>query len=317
MSRHDSPRDRALWEKAQRRAASLQPEIAASILKAFAIIRLSLTDSQIARIIESGDLDRLVRDLLAEDMLDRAFSPLRQRLRYGVERNVRLHAADLPKGGKIGGVIATDFDFLTPRVISAVRGLESKVITTLKADTRETVRAYVENGLRDGKAPRAVARQLRTVIGLAPNQEKAVSNYEKALRGQGRNPLDYALRDKRFDRAIKKGPLTEAQIEKQVAAYRKRMVAFNANTNARTAALDSMKLGQKLTWDDAIAKGIVERGRLMKTWVGVLDTRIRDEHRALHGETVRFDEAYSNGENVPGESTYNCRCISRVFQASA
>jgi hypothetical protein len=30
---------------------------------------------------------------------------------------------------------------------------------------------------------------------------------------------------------------------------------------------------------------------------------------------VPFDDTYSNGEMVPGESTYNCRCVSIVFVA--
>jgi len=32
---------------------------------------------------------------------------------------------------------------------------------------------------------------------------------------------------------------------------------------------------------------------------------------------VPFGSTYSNGEDVPGESTYGCRCVSRVFVARA
>jgi hypothetical protein len=213
-------------------------------------------------------------------------------------------------------VLAISFDYLNPRVIDAVRALESKVMTTLQGDIRETVRAYVENGIRKGLGPRAIATPLRSVIGLAPNQETAVRNFERALRGEpgAANPLGYKLRDRRFDGTVKKGGLTDAQVTTQVAAYRKKMVAFNATTNARTATLDAMKLGQHLAWQDAIDRGIVDRYRLKKKWIGVMDSRERPEHVEMEGETVPFLDEYSNGEVIPGESTYNCRCIARYFQ---
>lgn len=312
-----TPAARALWERAQKRAQGMQPEIAAAVLRAFAILRDSLTEAQLTRLIESGDIDRLFREALSNDVMDRAVLPLRQRIRQGLEKNVLYFARDLPKAGKVDGVLTVAFDWLNPRVVDAVRGLETKVVTTLQADVRETVRAYVENGLRDGVNPRTVARSLRSVIGLAPNQETAVRNFEAALRSGTRKALTYQLRDRRFDGTVKKGALSEAQITTQVAAYRKRMVAFNANTNARTAALDAMKLGQRLSWQDAIDKGIVEADRLMKEWITVLDGRERPEHNAQNGDTVPFNEPFSNGEITPGESTYNCRCVARVFQARA
>lgn len=312
-----SPAERAFWLRAQRRALGMQPEIAAAILTAFAIIRDSLTEAQLARIVDSGELDRLVREVFTDDVMARAFIPLRQRMRSGVETHVKYFARDLPKAGKIDGILSISFDYLNPRVLDAIRALDTKMIQTLSADIRETVRAFVENGIRDGVAPRSVAKQIRMVIGLAPNQELAVRNFEKALRGDGRNPLGYQLRDKRFDGTIKRGALTQSQIETQVAAYRRKMISFNANTNARTAALDAMKLGQRLAWQDAIDHGIVDGDRLMKTWIGVMDDRERPEHVAMEKETVPFAEPFSNGEMICGESTYNCRCIPRYFQRSA
>jgi hypothetical protein len=87
------------------------------------------------------------------------------------------------------------------------------------------------------------------------------------------------------------------------------MTAFNAETNARTAALDAQRSAQRLVWEEAIESGAVARGDVTKTWRGVKDERERPEHLAMEGETVQFDQPFSNGEMIPGESTYNCRCI--------
>lgn len=306
-------RDRAFWLRVQRRAAQLQPELAAALLRAYAIIRASFSEAELTRLIDRGAFDLLVHQVLADDVLDRAFLPLRAKLRASVAQQIAYFARDLPKAGKIDGVLVVAFDYLNPRVIDAIRGLDSKVLTTLKSDVRETVRAFVEHGIRDGDAPRTIAREFRDVVGLAPNQAEAVRNFERALRGEpgAANPLSYQLRDRRFDAAIRSGELAPAKIDTMVAAYEKRLIAFHANTIARTAAVDAMKVGQQLSWESAVDRGIVDGDRLTKTWVSAGDDRVRDEHQAMEGETVPYDEPYSNSEDVPGESVYNCRCISR------
>jgi hypothetical protein len=111
--------------------------------------------------------------------------------------------------------------------------------------------------------------------------------------------------------------LTEAQIDTMTTAYERRMVAFNAETHARTAALDAQKLGQRLTWEQAAARGDVDGGRLMKRWRGVMDDRERPSHVAMEGEEVHFRSPYSNGQQQPGDDEYNCRCISVYFLARA
>lgn len=302
----------ALWNRVQRRAAAAQPEFARAILQAFSVIRDRLTDAELERAIALGGVERLVAVVMEQAMHEAVYQPLRERMRGNLNRSVRYFARDLPRGGRIDGQLAVGFDILSPKVIEGVRGLESRVITTLRENVRESVRAYVENGLRDGASPKAVARQIRSIIGLAPNQEEAVRNFRLALEGNGRNPLDYKLRDRRFDALIRKGDLSPEKIDRMVDAYRRKMLAFNANTNATTAALDAQKLAQRMAWQDAQAKGIVGAGDLVKVWRGVMDDRERDEHVAMEGETVPFDAPFSNGEMTPGESTYNCRCVAIV-----
>jgi hypothetical protein len=308
-----TPAERAFWDRAQRRAASMTPEIRAVILRAFQIIRESLSVAELARIVESGNVDLLLREALSGAVMDRAMIPLRQRIRENVGSHVKYFTNDLPRGGKVDGVVAVSFDVLNPKVIEGIRTLDTKVIDRLKTDARDSVRAFVENGIRDGENPRVIARRIREVVGLAPNQEEAVRNYRRALEGKegARSPTAYKLRDRRFDRFDGK-EMNAARIDKAVEAYRKRFVAWNAETNARTASLDAMKLGQRLSWQEAADKGVVDGTKLTKTWRGVKDDRERPEHLAMEGETVPFDSPFSNGEMVPGDSTFNCRCVSIV-----
>lgn len=304
----------AFWRTVQRRVAGLQPDVAADILKAFRILRESLSDVELARLISEGQLDKLLDDAL----LDRAFLPLRERLVAVTERSFDLTThADVPKGGKINGTQAVAFDTLNPRVIDAVRQLDSRVINTLKDETRETVRAFVENGLREGTAPRALARDLRQVIGLAPNQAQYVENLRRELLdGSVADASRRKLLDQRYNLSrLANLPETERlkRIDTITESYRKSWVAQNAETNARTATLDSVKLGQQLSWEDAVRKGVVAPGTLYKRWTATLDDRTRPEHRAMNGEEVQYDGTFSNGDTVPGESDFNCRCVAVFF----
>jgi uncharacterized protein with gpF-like domain len=289
----------------------------AALYRAYTIIADSFSESEITDIIQSGNLDRLVTEALTDAVFDRAFIPLRERLRETMRSGFKYATPSLPGAGKVDGTLAIAFDHLSPDVVTAIRKLDSAVLTTLKTETREVVRTTIEEGIKLGQGPRTTARLLRSVIGLGPSQVEQVNNYRDALLGQnGRSLSSYTLRDKRVDGMLAKKPLTPAQVERYVEAYRKRRIALNAEAVSRTATLDAFKAGQMASWQNAIDAGIVDGNKLTKTWKGVMDERERDEHIAMEGETVPFDAPYSNGEDVPGSSTYNCRCLSYFSQSA-
>jgi hypothetical protein len=99
------------------------------------------------------------------------------------------------------------------------------------------------------------------------------------------------------------------------------MLALNAEAHVRSIALDANRLAQRLSWEDAIARGIIGRNRVRRTWLATAgpagDGRNRPEHLALHGVTVGMDTPYPNGELVPGEHSYDCRCGERFTVVAA
>lgn len=314
----------ALWRAIQRRAASLSPEMAAAIVRAFAAIRYALPERDLGRLVSLGYSDQLFDEILTQAVLNTAFAPVRDRLRLGVARGFQYAITTVPAPPTSS--LAIRFDVLSPRVVDAIRTLETRVITTLASDIRDTFRATIDAGLRADANPKATARELRAFLGLSPTQESYVRNYRLKLEQAHvtSGAMDNTLRHRRFDGAIRRAqssgtPLTAKEIETRADAYRRKMLAFNAETNARTATLDALKLGQRLSWEDAIDKGIVDRGDLQKTWVGVMDDRERPDHVAMEGATVPFDALFPqpSGEMIPGESTYNCRCLARYFVARA
>lgn len=300
-----TPFEERLVASFQRRTAGLSPELAAELLKAYRIIRASLTDQQLEELVRTGAIEQFLDDAL----LERSLLGFRAKVMDAVRSGFNADVKNVPQRGKVDGELAIGFDTLNPTVIDAVRELDSRVVNTIKDEVRDVVRAHVENGLRDGHAHRAIAKEIRPVIGIAPNQLEAVENYRKALKGTNPNasPTDYQLRDRRFDRLA----MTPERIDRAVDAYRQRMTAHNANTVAGTATKDSLKLGQHLTWQDAIDKGIVAEEDLERTWVTAGDDRVRPEHQRMNGEKVGFNATFSNGDTIPGESEFGCRCVVR------
>lgn len=319
-----SPADRSLWLAAMRRASQEQPQLALAILRALRVIADTLSEADLTAIIRSGNLDRLVATVLAQSTQDQAFGPVQERLRRATENSFRYFTkTSIPGAGKVNGSLVVRFDYLSPAVVEATQTLETKVITGLSDTVAATLRTAVEQGLKDGVNPRTIARRIPGLIGLGPTQVQEVDNFRRALHGQdGRNPFDYLKRDRRFDATVQRAvsgeqPLSDAQIEKMVDAYRTRRIALNTETAARTATLDAMKAGQHASWQTAIDKGVIGDGQLMRRWTGVMDSRERPEHVAMEGDTVPWGQPHRNGEMVPGESTYNCRCIDAIFVARA
>lgn len=310
-----SPTERAFFLRVHRKVGGLTPGMMAVVLSAYRALAANLPESEMAHLIAIGAIDTLILAVLSDRVLDLTFRRVQQQMRRTMETSLHYVANDLPKGGKINGQIAVMFDHLSPNVLTAIRELEDKILPTMKSDVRETVRQAIQAGLEAGKNPRTLARGLRDVIGLSPAQELAVRNYRAELEaGKVGAATSRALHDARFKVT---DSLSAEKIDRMVNTYRRNMEGFHAETISRTATLDAFKQAQSLAWQQAIDARIVDGGRLQKTWITVGDNRVRDEHVAMQGETVPFDARYSNGEDTPGESTYNCRCLSRVSVARA
>jgi hypothetical protein len=304
-----TPAERRALARVSRRAADLAPDLVVALLRAFRLLNERLPVTEVERLIRAGRITEAVDAAVPIEVLERALDPATQVLTDGTLRNARIVARDLP----LPRGVVIEFGVLNPRILDAVRTLDTTSLRTLAPEVRQAVRETIEAGLRSGVNPRTMARSL--TIGLAPNQAEAVRNYRRALEtGDLARARRYALADGRFGLAN----LTPEKVDRMVAAYERRMVAFNAETHARTAALDAQKLGQRMAWDEAKASGALGDAQVLKRWVTTLDGRERPEHNAMHGTEVPLDQPYPNGQMYPGEGEYNCRCgeVYRVARPS-
>jgi hypothetical protein len=310
--------DERFWTLLHRRMNGLQTNVADALLRSLGIVRDSLSEDELARIITAGALARILLDVLSDVVLNRAFAPYRRALQTAVERGFELtRTADLPRSGKVGNVVAVHFDPMAPATVDAIRALDQRFTETAKQELRDAVTRHVNLGLETGLTPRAIARATPSVIGLGPQQVEQVDHFRAALSGDAeRSVTDYALRDPRVDAMLENGPLTTTQIEKYTELYRRERVAGNVATASQTATRQSYKTGQATAWREAVNTGFVG-GRLMKQWLQIERPTKRLTHAKMNGQIVPFDSPYSNGQMIPGEDPedYNCACVSRVFAA--
>lgn len=73
---------------------------------------------------------------------------------------------------------------------------------------------------------------------------------------------------------------------------------------ARTEVSTAFGASHQLSAEQLASDGEVE---LVKTWRSAHDSRVRDAHKAMDGETVAIDDVFSNGLPYPSEP--NCRCV--------
>lgn len=72
---------------------------------------------------------------------------------------------------------------------------------------------------------------------------------------------------------------------------------------ARTEVTTAFSAAHQLSAEQLSSEADLE---MVKTWRSAHDSRVRDAHAAMDGETVGMDEAFSNGLEYPSEP--NCRC---------
>jgi len=314
-----TPAQRRALARLERQVRETAPDIATALLKAVRELVQSVPVAAIERAMLRGGAAEVIREFFSDAALDTAMAPARAELLAAVQRG-----GNSAWRGVIPASVGGAFDVLAPQVLERVQTMATRALGQFRRDIQDSIRAEAERGLLAGEGPRETARRIRSAVGLAPNQREAVTNFRLALEevSDNKKALGYALRDRRFDATLRAARasgqgLTAAQIERMTDRYRDRMLAFHAETIARTTALDAYKLGQELAFEQAADAGLLEPERLVKRWVTTLDGRERDAHREMDGVEVPYNDPWNvPGEGLqmyPGENTYNCRCA-QVFR---
>lgn len=227
------------------------------------------------------------------------------------------------------------FDQQAPQIIARAKANQLELVQGFREERYQvaqqiTHRALVE-GAQGGINPRRVAQDFRDSIGLSAQQEQWVANYRRSLEsGDYLRATGYELSSGHADRTLRSydsqgKTLTPAQIDDYTERYRQNALDYRAETIARTESLRNTNQGAVDAIQQAVDRGDVESGILIKTWHAGPATRdARESHQRMDGVPAKWGEDFVLPDGVamsqPGdprggaENTANCRCtISTSF----
>lgn len=215
----------------------------------------------------------------------------------------------------------------------------SELVTRVSDASKDAIRAVLKDALAHGQNPRSTAldivgrvsetgRRAGGIIGLTGPQSEYVRRARVELRELSPHYFTRALRDKRFDAAIRRAmrgevPLAAEQIDRIAGRYADRLLKLRGDNVARTETLASLNGGRLQAFEQAVDRGEIEAEDVVKKWDATMDRRTRATHAAADGLTVAMDEPFIVGGypmmhpgdgdlGAPAEEIINCRCYCAI-----
>ena len=300
-----------------------QPKIREAILKVWEELRKSVSYKELETALVTRGVNGMMEYLDALEPLTRAL--LMPELQTAMEESGRLVVEILPSGSITIPGYTPSVQFTNPYAVQAVQEYSFNLIRELSNETRDAVRLAVTTAVSQGRPPAAIARDYKQTIGLTVQQEKSVQNYRRYLETLDRQALQRQSRDKRSDSTVERAirdekPLPKAQVDKLVAAFRRKREAERSLTIARTESMSAMDLGQDMALEQSKQDGALVND-LTQDWNVTRDGREREEHMvtpAMNPDGVAYGDFFQTPlgpMRYPRDRKYgiasnviNCRC---------
>lgn len=302
-------------------AKRFEPRMRDSLLKAFAEIGDTVTAKQVETALRTGGVEAVM------SLVDRSTSPIIARnlvddLDDAITEGGRASIAVVPQGA------VTDpsfrFSIVNPRTAAFVQRYEMNLIQQISSETLSGIRSAISADIISGRNPISTAREFRSNIGLTARQEQAVRNYRKALEEGDTTALSRKLRDRRFDKPIRRKmaageKISGKDIDRYTQRYKERYIKYRSEVIARTESMRAVSVGNQEAMDQMVDEGVVDPN-LRKFWVPARDDRVRNAHVRIPGlnpdgvevnamfQTPLGPLKYPRDPAGTAENTIQCRC---------
>lgn len=316
-----------------------EPAIAAAFRDAIAGIRSDAILAEVEAAVATGNADAVMRAL----RIDRAaFLALETGIAQAYTASGVSAASAITASARAAGVRTVfRFDLRNPQAEAWLARHSSTRVTAIVNDQREAIRVALEAGMGRGVNPRTTAldlvgrinrasqRREGGIVGLTSQQAGYVENARAELLSGDpaamRNYLTRERRDKRFDRqvmrAINEGKAPPADVVRRATArYSDQLLRLRGEVVARTEALESLHAAQHEAFRQVIEGGQARADQVVRVWNDSGDSRVRDDHRSMDGQTVGLDEPFrfpggsramypgDGSLGAPASQIIQCRC---------
>lgn len=301
-------------------AVGLEPEFRAAFLSSVDAIKSKIPLREATRLLAAGNVDAAIA-LLSVELADAGLNDIKNVLQTAFIGGGTAAANFASKFSQLD----VRFNIVNPATARILETFTTDLVTRVSEDMRSTITSAVRQGVILGEGPASVARKFRDSIGLSRRLELATENFEAALRNKPMQALSRKLRDKRFDGTIRSAvtadkALTEGQINKMVASYRRRAILHRSQVIARTESLRAVNLGNQALWIQAVDEGKIPEQNIRRFWIPTLDERLREAHRAIpqiNSDGVGLNEPFQSplgpimfptDPSAEAANSINCRC---------
>lgn len=225
--------------------------------------------------------------------------------------------------------VSLSFDPSFPRAAAIMRQNRLSFIQEFTDVQRQAVRRVLVDALETGVGPLEAARAFRGAIGLTSYQLDTVDNYRRLLEQGDARALQRMLRDARFDRSVARAvrdgrPVDPERIARMVERYRQRMLAWRAETIARTETIRTLNQARTEALAQVVEQASIPTDAVRRTWRSTRDSRVRDTHAQMDGQERGMHEPFispsgarmmspgDGGLGAPASELINCRCVLMV-----
>ncbi|MGA2264485.1 MAG: phage minor head protein [Acidobacteriota bacterium] len=206
------------------------------------------------------------------------------------------------------------FDVTNPRAVEYISTMTMNAALQIQQDAVEGVRAIIRRAFVEGMHPYEAAREIKTLIGLTPNQVKTIANYSKFLDSMGDRETLVNIGQGAMDRLKRAGvrgvgslSLTPEKKQELLGKYTARLIKERAIGIARTLTIEASNAGQNELWRQAEDDGLIDSRLWQKVWIAAHDERTCPLCGALHGQGRELSGTYPDGTGMPPRHP-NCRC---------
>ena len=312
-----------------------EPRLRDAFLASVQDLRDGVNMSQLVAAIEAGNVEEALKQVNIEPA---AYAPFVEEMRSAYNTGGNFTVGNMPPLRDATGASAQmRFDVRDLGAEEWISEHSSKFITETTEDLRQSVRDVLNKGLVEGKNPKTTARDIAGrynratgereggILGLTSRQRQSIENAASELVNDPGAYLQRKLRNKRYDRYVKKaietGEPIPADIRQQmINALTSRTEMKRAETVGRTETMTTLHASQREAYQQAIDKGLARPEEIEREWSATSKSKpTRESHIAMDGQKVKFDEPYVSpvtgarlmypgDPNAPAEEIINCRC---------
>lgn len=271
------------WARMHRVPDALRPRLVAALRTLFARAQADVPEATIAEAIALGRMTpALEAALRASRLAVAARDELVAVVRVVFDGSYFTAIRDMDQAFRL------EMDIVNPRAPEAAVDHAARFVREVDDAMRGALAEMVAAAIREGRAPRALAREVRRRIGLTTRMSRQVDAFRARLVAQGATP-------------------TTADASARLLT--ERLLRRRALTIARTETIRAGRVGRHAAWEEARRQGFLPADVKVK-WMTGRDERVCPACGPLHGVEVVLGGTWETALGpVDGPPLHpNCRC---------